>query len=755
MEQSEQVSNSVMSFPVFLILAISLLQGHSCQNTPEQRLTRVMNITALSKLHKRQLTDTTAMFNILYRPTFDKPSCLDFESGASLVFIRDRYLMFSTASNTFRDIYAGNSTSNYRICMDGYKTGHHFSCIIDEDSFCDGYSSCLQDECGCDDEVFWCGDGSGCVALSQVCDSRPDCLDASDECICQSYQSCRSDVVFDYAVRVTSAFHGEDCFVKPDCSGSNITNTSRYDIVREIVKQKLLDSDLLFDQTKLKECAESNSDLNHHCKNMMPVEGQRVDLPNVYHCSDTALFSVVPYSNSSNKFEYRGFCDGVRNCVNGKDEQNCPNKFYCESDGRPLPLDRTCDAVPDCSDSSDECNNCTMSSYFASPTELIGSVPVLVIVVLLCLTIIPLNIYAAYFHGSRSASKVPTKIDKILCVSLAVFDALMGVYLAIIAIKHVQYSGSYCKYDYVWRSSVVCKLAGALHFGAPHGALQITLLTSFCRYYTCRNTLTGKKIHFRWFVASFVLAMFFNVFLTVLPFIASVWPSALTDVFVHEFYFPDNPIVQRGKKADLAQIISLYQRIDIKITEQYSVKELVAGLQNMTSSKELFSYGNIVAIGYYGTSAMCNPDIFSNEAAIFVFKLLYTGESTFYLALISVCYVHILRESLTLASAVKPDQTPADDRQEGNEKDDQNFFLTIKVTILIGTQLFCWLPVNVAIIASFFSVSIPPIIGDILIGIIIPVNSLLNPIIHTDILKSLFSKTVRQIRKFKLKKTES
>ena len=74
----------------------------------------------------------------------------------------------------------------------------------------------------------------------------------------------------------------------------------------------------------------------------------------------------------------------------------------------------------------------------------------------------------------------------------------------------------------------------------------------------------------------------------------------------------------------------------------------------------------------------------------------------------------------------------------------------MKVAILVGSQLLCWLPVNGAIIASFFGVNIPPIINDILIGIVIPANSLINPIIHTDILNSFLSSVMEKIRSFDL-----
>ena len=551
-------------------------------------------------------------------------------------------------------------------------------------------------------------------------------------------------------------FFNESCFIKPNCSKGIPQDSIASKTVKEIVNEGLLHDGFLeinatsvmpfawpFDKDKLRDCAASSSSLSYHCKNML---SDKAEFVTVYNCSKTTTFypMVKVEEDRSKGPTYQGFCDGIKNCANGIDEQNCPNMFYCKSDHQPVPMDKTCDTIPDCSDSSDECYNCTMSSYFASTSQLIGSLPVLIIVIFLAVTTTPLNLYAVYFHQRRSAENTAVRIDKILCLSLAVCDLLMGAYLLLITIKHFQYSGSYCSHDDDWRSSAGCKIAGALHFASPHGALQVTLLTSVCRSYTCKNSLTGKKISFKVFLGSFLFLALLNIAMTTLPFAASIWPSGLTDMFVHEFYFPGNPIIQRGKKAELAQIASLYLRQEVEATEKYSVKKLLTVLQNMTSAKDLFSYDQIITIGYYGGSAMCNPDIFSNEDSIFYFKLIYSIETTISSVVISISYVLIWKEYLTTIKAVKNDQGQNESQEE------KTFFLTMKVAILVGSQLLCWLPVNVAIIASFFGVNIPPIINDILIGIVLPANSLINPIIHTDILNSFLSSAMEKIRGFDL-----
>ena len=43
-------------------------------------------------------------------------------------------------------------------------------CIVGNSELCNGFSSCLTDECGCGEgiDVFYCADKSGCLPMKQV-----------------------------------------------------------------------------------------------------------------------------------------------------------------------------------------------------------------------------------------------------------------------------------------------------------------------------------------------------------------------------------------------------------------------------------------------------------------------------------------------------------------------------------------------------------------------------------------------------------
>ena len=57
----------------------------------------------------------------------------------------------------------------FKLLTKGKAEEKHY-CLVNRASLCDGWSSCLTDECGCDDgvKVFYCADKNGCIAMDQV-----------------------------------------------------------------------------------------------------------------------------------------------------------------------------------------------------------------------------------------------------------------------------------------------------------------------------------------------------------------------------------------------------------------------------------------------------------------------------------------------------------------------------------------------------------------------------------------------------------
>ena len=741
-----------------LLLVVVFIKLKVMSTNYEDRL-EIINMTTVREtmtLSSKKRGEVISRFAVVL---FEEQTCSDiaiFGVGISKG-TRVENLRIRSINAAFPALVANGTDpqSGYVLCLKDNGSKRDVACALSVEEKCDGFSSCLMDECDCGNDTFKCADGRGCLTLDQVCDSRPDCLDLSDECPCPDYQQCTRAI---YLKGVP------DCYLPPNCSESNNEANSvelkeleekffGRDAMNELYLENM-NSSTSFDISpqQVANCRENNSAFSFHCNRitLAPEES-------TYKCSNKSsveAFYAKRTSMNTNVNVYTHtafvFCDGIENCQNGIDEFNCPGMFYCKSDKKPVPQNLTCDSIADCADSSDECNNCTMSSIFTSQTDLIGHSAMLVILMVEVFGIVSLNLNALYYHGHRfkNVDKSSLKVDIIQCITLSLYDILLAVFLLIICWKHWEYRGKYCSIDVDWRSSALCKVAGALSYAASHGALQVVVATSVCRNYQCKNVLSGKRIKVSQFLPVFVILNVFNLAMALIPLVATFFSSSdWANVFLHEFFFKRNPFIRRGAKPELAALVSHYTRENFTTTVKRPISELFQSLQNMTSRGELFSKERITSVGLYGTSSLCYPDLFSVEKKMLVYKIVYMVENTIYLLVTIVCYVSIVKEFINSRKAVKAravanakdqnGQALAANARDGNE--DKSFYLSIKVAIVIGSQLLCWLPIHGSIMASFFEYPPPKMITDIFIANIAPLNAIMNPCLHTEILAKVFT----------------
>ena len=747
-----------MFFKCFLLLIL-----FSCLCFLNVSPNAIINMTTLKILAESIKHGQNELLEKMISQHFEEISCTDITGAGQenlIKFIRDRYLTILPFSDSFKQLVENGTDplTNYTLCSWDFEFEGITMCTIPNYWMCDGFSSCLTDECTCGKDIFKCADGRGCVTISQVCDSRPDCLDYSDECICLDYQQC----IRPMHVNLANIPASELCLRTPDCSNVqyNLMTKDLVSLANKLYRPSILSSGIIeipsdeaqnFDinPAYLEDCQKNDTIFSDHCNLIEPLYDAS------YKCTDKRWIEAV-YDRATVRPSETGhplitfvFCDGVRNCNNGVDEKNCPYTFYCKSDGQPIPLNRTCDSVTDCPDSSDECNNCETMSYFSSQTDLIASNFMVSLIMVEIIGILLLNVNASFFHIKRfsASDKATIKVDAIQCLTLIVYDIMMSLYLTIISWKHWQFKGVYCSQDVTWRSSLLCKIAGALFYTATHGALQVAVATSICRAYICRNALTGKEIKLSVFIFLFSAMNIFNAGMATVPLIATYKISTWTSMFVHEFFFQKNPILRRGKTSDLASVVSLYKKLDHTITLQYSTTDLLAALRNMTSEGDLFSPERISSVGLYGTSSVCYPDLFSTEPAILGYKVIYMIENSIYILIIVISYILILSEYYKSRARVNQDLNKEGKNPENNETSDQAFFLSCKVSLLIISQPISWVPINMSIIASFTGKKLSRFTADVMIINISPLTALINPVIHTDLFKILLHYTKKKVFK--------
>ena len=589
------------------------------------------------------------------------------------------------------------------------------TCLITQTLLCDGVSVCASDECECGDssEVFYCSDGSGCIALAQVCDGQADCLDASDECVCDSYLNCEKERNHAFCKQADrrSLNCGLDSYQKSKIREPNKILSGLF----QCLSGELAAYKGHFRNSKMLEevCKRECKQLSNHCEsvdwNSFSVDYTTGDVSMNYTCgadSSIALSSEVDV------------CDGFYDCPNRAEEAACENRFYCDGGMKSIALSKVCDSVPDCRDLSDECQQCARNNL-ADDKLMISNKYISYYMVLLCVFVITFNFRGLYGHGAKlyyEKQRFASKLNSMLCIQLCVYDLFMGIYILIVTSKNFEYYGSYCLHDAQWRSSVTCNVTGVIFSFSSHGSLITALIMGLYRCYTCEHILayfSPKKCVACLAVANILILL--SSVVTLLPI------QYFEDVFVTAVSFEGNPIVTKGTRTIIDELIMEYYGRELD-PSTFSWSDRLALLSNVTSNPAVFEPTG--KFGFFNQSPLCIQNLFSEDQGIKLFKLLYVTILGVIILLFSVSYIWIV--VTRFQSSV-----PSADKTQKATKEKNNIKMSKKVALIISSQLLAWIPIIIATILSYCDKNVPQDFYEIAAIILIPVNSLLNPLFHS------------------------
>ena len=602
-----------------------------------------------------------------------------------------------------------------------------WTCIIPASFQCDGVSSCLTDECSCSTnstsrDAFYCIEQPGCIPFHQLCDSKADCLDTSDECLCQGFVnvvcanetvSCENPLNF----CTTKLFMQHSCHTVPQVNCSDVLRennaTNVYDSASNPVYRCLIDrySDAPFDPHELQNFCEreclvyfGEADWQRYCKYIIPA------------------FPIIDYSFQCNGFNFVDnydylpslniICDGISDCKNNIDEIGCPGRFYCapEESSTVWVEDKfKCDNVKHCPNGRDECQGCDLG-VFTSSQSLLKSLSLALGCLTFGILIVFLNArncYTVLMESFKRENISKSKMtDAILCFTISIYDLMMGLYLCLIALSNfvLRFKGDFCQISFQWRSSLQCDLLGILFSFSSHGSLLIVSLMSVIRGIKC--TFVFIDIPFR-AVASLC------IFISLLNLIHSVMPALrfqfLQNVFISQIHLDnilENPLLKTYEEAHLRVVYQAYNPSD----NSASIMEMLDKLRTITSNPKIFDY---TQIGYYGTTPLCIHNIFKNQESYQTYKISFCTSISILLCVVIVSYILIIIQQVKSPKA-------------------ETKTLITKVSLIIGSQLVCW--VSLITITIFFmrSDAVPNYIFEIFALFAIPLNSFLNPIFYSD-----------------------
>ena len=662
------------------------------------------------------------------------------------------------------DLIAGALTQHLQI-PEAVLNGTSWYCHIAPESVCDEHSICLTDECECtNSSVFFCKDGSGCISFNKLCDGSHNCIDGSDESLCegqveivcpdlqphslslQPLKFCRNT---DTSTLLMESFN---CSLSPaaaslNCTDTLLTSESSAEEYNEMPLYKCLKRvhfDFLLHYNRSDAYIVSNY-CKKNCSKDFSTDMWAKFCDHLYLGETSPLtfaldyvFNCEPKPFALEALHISVVCDGKKDCKDGADEIGCPGRFYCSpnSSNEWVSPDRLCDKVKDCSNGQDECGTCDMGS-FSSSEYLIHSKIVIFSTGVAGLFMILLNSYVGLeCYKSTPTSKVG-KVDRLIRLQVCFYDGLMGIYnlsivLAAIVLRE---KGDYCFFDQIWRSGIFCSILGVLFSVSSSGSLMAIALMSIVRCLICTRTIDNVRKSIIHFTSVTLLVMnLLNSVVPILP-IASIQDIFRTQAFFTNF--KDNPFISSGL-VDVDRLNELHEKYFSSTTDLYNT---VKNLNNITSKDGLF---DMVEIGYYGNNRMCIHNIFKKQDSYLFYKLFYFTILLMVLAIVALTYLIILFKKIRSHRRLR-NMGAAQDQ----ERDDEISSMKVKIFLMIGTELLSW--TSLMLVASYYQFlddNPPDMTFEVFALVVIPVNSLLNPIFYSGLYSKFSKLSCRALRRF-------
>ena len=607
-----------------------------------------------------------------------------------------------------------------------------WQCIIGRQMHCDGLSMCLTDECQCADiDVFYCADGVGCIAHANLCDGREDCRDGSDECMCDDVIQC---TVHDHTYcvpRIKYCIHREkiysNCVPKTrqvDCSGQlNLEKTKNGNNPMLQCATDFFDT-----RNKITTTTFTNFDgFEQFClQNCDPAWIQFCGILRFEKFFGFYLQCLLPIEGQQYILRLNNLCDGVIDCKNGLDELGCPGRYYCKPENNSnlewIAAEKQCDNKKDCSNGKDECDNCTLhAAGVASDQFMIQNKGMRGYMVAVSVLTVTINIFAGVETYRKETSSRVARVDKLFLLTLCAYDTLMGLCVGFTFIKATIYSGNYCLKDSEWRASLQCKLLGCCFTLAAHGSLLTVSMISLTR---CYKIVYGRTIRVRVIAAMTAVTFIFNMLHSALP---TVPLSGVQDIFRASMTFSDNPFATEYNAVEMKRKYKVYKGDDVTFPDTYTMLDQ---LNNISSKPGLF---NPEELGYYSYSPLCIHNIYGTQSSLVVYKLIYMSVIVALLVATTISYITIVRNVYRTSQMAQ--------QGAANEVNNKNTELSIKVVLVVGSQLFCWITVVIlmAVYGLLKDIYAPNLLYELTAIVFLPMNSYLNPVFNSSLYKKILA----------------
>ena len=222
-----------------------------------------------------------------------------------------------------------------------------------------------------------------------------------------------------------------------------------------------------------------------------------------------------------------------------------------------------------------------------------------------------LELNHALRRRSRSSINRIDVCNKIMILNLSFSDILLGLYLLLIAVKTIEFSGVYCKIKFEWLQSAECSFLGVLAVISSQTSVFLMVLMTSYRLYGVIKPFRANKMRNKIIYVAVACIWFLSLIIALVPIIPSFKLFFDSRLYVNQpyglgFFLSFTDLENFFKEANRLPGIRNSLPTPTNLTIQ-----TFCNLFTHSASKPLYCNLNQQntsnTIGYYGFEGVCLP----------------------------------------------------------------------------------------------------------------------------------------------------
>jgi hypothetical protein len=341
-------------------------------------------------------------------------------------------------------------------------------------------------------------------------------------------------------------------------------------------------------------------------------------------------------------------------------------------------------------------------------------------------------------RASRKCSTTMALLNRSLITMVSFGDLLIGTYLLVISFYDgIIYKESYCTQQIDWITSINCSVIGVLSTIGSQISLFAMCALSIVRIYGVYNSMrisgeitVAKSLRV---AASMFLMILAAMSIAIIPII-----DKFEDFFVNGVKYAEQLRLFIGT-ASKQKLLAIFQAALGR-----TKKATLSWKAFHTMMREMFSHDyqnddhttTIAKVDFYGNDGVCLFKYFVNDQdpqRQFVWSILVLNFVCFFFIATSYLFISIIsrKSSKSLTRGGRNKQISQRNRK-----------MNMKITIIITTDFLCWIPFIVICVLHYLEVLDATPWYSLFSMIILPINSVINPLIYDDAVTSIIRRPV-------------